>query len=224
MSGGDFIVNGDAEAANNRERACQGVTAKIALSGGTFRVGGDLLLASRHGYATNVVAEVNVSGGELTVGRSLVGGTDDKGYTGNYTVEKVTVRSDVVARGGVIAVTNDQGTAELRIERGKLALQGGKVYADSLVMTNEASEVEVVLSGDGFVTAEVGKVRLGGRIKMSVADGFDPHGASVWDVVSGLQPRDGTFDEVDVPEGYRIVYTPTGFSVANKRGLAIVIR
>lgn len=224
VSGGDFIVNGDADAANNRERACQGVTAKIALSGGTFRVGGDLLLASRHGYATNVVAEVDVSGGELTVGRSLVGGTDDKGYTGNYTVEKVTVRADVVARGGVIAVTNEQGTAELRIESGTLALQGGKVYADSLVMTNEASEVEVVLSGDGFVTAEVGKVRLGGRIKVSVADGFDPHGASVWDVVSGMQPRDGTFDEVDVPEGYRIVYTPTGFSVANKRGLAIVIR
>lgn len=224
VSGGDFIVNGDADAANNRERACQGVTAKIALSGGTFRVGGDLLLASRHGYATNVVAEVDVSGGELMVGRSLVGGTDDKGYTGNYTAEKVNVAANVTAAGGVIAVTNEQGTAELRIESGTLALQGGKVYADSLVMTNEASEVEVILSGDGFVTAEVGKVRLGGRIKVSVADGFDPHGASVWDVVSGLQPRDGTFDEVDVPEGYRIVYTPTGFSVANKRGLAIVIR
>lgn len=224
VSGGDFIVNGDADAANNRERACQGVTAKIALSGGTFRVGGDLLLASRHGYATNVVAEVDVSGGELTVGRSLVGGTDDKGYTGNYTAEKVNVAANVTAAGGVIAVTNEQGTAELRIESGTLALQGGKVYADSLVMTNEASEVEVVLSGDGFVTAAVGKVRLGGRIKVSVADGFDPHGASVWDVVSGMQPRDGTFDEVDVPEGYRIVYTPTGFSVANKRGLAILVR
>lgn len=224
LSGGDFAVQGNFDAAENSAEAYQGARANIIVSGGTLDIGGNMSLAARHGCATNIVADLEVSGGILSVKGALIGGEDDHHYTGNYTVEKVTVRADVVARGGVIAVTNEQGTAELRIESGTLALQGGKVYADSLVMTNEASEVEVVLSGDGFVTAEVGKVRLGGRIKVSVADGFDPHGASVWDLVSGMQPRDGTFDEVDVPEGYRIVYTPTGFSVANKRGLAIVIR
>ena len=224
LSGGDFAVQGNFDAAENSAEAYQGARANIIVSGGTLDIGGNMSLAARHGCATNIVADLEVSGGILSVKGALIGGEDDHHYTGNYTAEKVNVAANVTAAGGVIAVTNEQGTAELRIESGTLALQGGKVYADSLVMTNEASEVEVVLSGDGFVTAEVGKVRLGGRIKVSVADGFDPHGASVWDVVSGMQPRDGTFDEVDVPEGYRIVYTPTGFSVANKRGLAIVIR
>ena len=224
VSGGDFIVNGDADCANNNNKACQGVTATVNLTGGTMSVGGDMFLASRHGYATNVIANVNVSAGELSVAGALVGGTDDKNYTGNYTAEKVNVSANVTAAGGVIAVTNEQGTAELRIESGTLALQGGKVYADSLVLTNAASAVEVLLSGDGFATVEVGKALLGGTIKVSVADGFKPHGASEWTIVDGTLPRVGVFAAVELPEGYKVKYTPTGFMVANKSGLTIIVR
>lgn len=124
----------------------------------------------------------------------------------------------------MIAVTNEQGTAELRIESGTLALQGGKVYADSLVLTNAASAMEVLLSGDGFATAEVGAARLGGTIKVSIADGFDPHGASEWTIVDGTLPRVGVFAAVELPEGYKVKYTPTGFMVANKSGLTIIVR
>lgn len=224
LSGGDFIAQGNFYAAENSAEAYQGARANISVSGGTLDIGGNMSLAARHGCATNVVAALEVSGGILSVKGALTGGEDDQHYTGTYTAEDVNVQANVTAAGGVIAVTNEQGTAELRIESGTLALQGGKVYADSLVLTNAASAMEVLLSGDGFATVEAGTARLGGTIKVSIADGFDPHGASEWTIVDGTLPRVGVFAAVELPEGYKVKYTPTGFMVANKSGLTIIVR
>lgn len=222
LSGGDFTVQGNFDAAENSAGAYQGVKANISVSGGTLAIGGNMTLATRLGLATNIIADVNVSGGSLLVSGNLASGVAVTNLENAAHV--VNLQANVTAAGGVIAVTNDHGTAELRIESGTLALQGGKVYADSLVLTNAASAVEVLLSGDGFATAEVGKALLGGTIKVSVADGFKPHGASEWTIVDGTLPRVGVFAAVELPEGYKVKYTPTGFMVANKSGLSVVVR
>ena len=224
VSGGRFVVNEDAEAANNRTNACQGVTADISISGGEMSVARNLLLASRHGYATNVIANVDVSSGKFTVYGDLIGGLDDCRYTGTYTAEKINLQANVNALGGVIAVTNAAGTSELRLESGTLALAGGKVYADSLVMTNEASTVSVELSDAGFTTAEVGALKLGGNLSVTLADGFKTHGGMAWHVVEGRSARTGTFETVDLPEGLRVCYTANGFDIATEGGFTIIVR
>lgn len=98
ISGGAFVVNNHFDAANNNTNAWQGVTANVIISGGSIDVAGDMSLATRHGYATNVVADVEVSGGTLSVKGALVGGEDDKKYTVNYTAEKVNVSANVQPR------------------------------------------------------------------------------------------------------------------------------
>ena len=224
VRGGSFSVAGDAVLGINEDGGGTAVSL-FRLDGGSADFSGNVFLAVHNGGASNVTSSVEVESGTLTVLGSMASGNigaaqvteDGKTYDAH-------VEANVSALGGVIAVTNVAGTSELRIEHGTLALQGGKVYADSLVLTNAASGVEVLLSGDGFATAEVGKARLGGSIKVSVADGFKPNGASVWTIVEGTQARDGTFAEIDVPEGFRVQYTPTGFMIANKSGLAIIIR
>jgi len=222
ISDGTFAVAEDFELGINEKSAYQGVKGTVTLTGGTLTVGGNMTLATRLGLATNVVANVNVSNGSLFVLGNLASGEAITNLQNAAHI--VNLQADVNALGGVIAVTNVAGTSELRLESGTLALAGGKVYADSLVMTNEASTVSVELSDAGFTTAEVGALKLGGNLSVTLADGFKTHGGMAWHVVEGRSARTGTFETVDLPEGLRVCYTANGFDIATEGGFTIIVR
>ena len=224
VSGGSFLVNNDLDAANNNLNAVQGVTATVNLTGGSIAVGRDLLLASRHGYASNVIARVNVSGGTLAVAGRLVGGTDNLNYMKNYPAEKITVSAEVNALGGEIAVTNLDHTAELKLEKGVLTLAGGKVLADALDLSAATSRL-VAEVGTDFQPVTVttgGAVKLGGALAFAFKDGQKPAGQSVFPIVSG-GVVEGRFTSVDLPSGYKVRYTANGVTVG-KFGLIVVVQ
>ena len=223
LSGGRFTVQNDVRLAYDDVEAYQSVVGTIGISGGTMDVGGEIVLATRLSLATNVIATVSVSGGELNVGGGLRSGEaiDDLQDPANV----VGLQANVNALGGVIAVTNAEGSAELRLEKGTLALAGGKVYADALVLTNEASTVAVTLGADAFPTAEVGALKLGGALRAELADGVTAKAGTVWHVVSGTAAREGQFGSVELPEGFKVRYTATGFDIEKKgAGMVLLVR
>lgn len=221
VSGGEFSSVGNVVLGINEANALQGVEGTIDVTGGTLSVGGDMTLATRLGLATNVVANVNVSNGSLFVLGNLASGEAITNL--ENAVHVVNLQGNVNALGGVIAVTNVAGTSELRLESGTLALAGGKVYADTLVMTNAASTVAVELS-DSLQTAEVGLAKFGGTLSVTLADGFIPSGRTVWHVVAGRSARTGKFETVDLPEGLKVSYTANGFDIATKGGFTLIVR
>ena len=126
------------------------------------------------------------------------------------------------ALGGVIAVTNAAGSSELRLEKGTLKLAGGRVFADNLVMTNEASVVSVELGADykPVTVTEGGAIKLGGSLVVSSADGFVPRGD--YAIATG-GTRTGRFASVDLPSGYGVRYT-AGSAYITRGALLVIIR
>ena len=230
ISGGDFTVNGDVDIAHNASnlvnnavrRAYQCVEGELTLSGGSFTAGGPIVLATHEGHATSVVARVSVSAGVLSAHGGLYAG---RFYEGDNPV--VTWDGSVsVGPGGTLAVTNETGDAELRLESGTLTLGGGLVWADQLTMTNEASVVALEMDStdwQGGVTVS-GTVRLGGTLKVTLPDGVAGVRAGTrWKIAEG-SARIGEFETLDVPERLDVMYTAKGVYCGRRSGLAVIFR
>ena len=223
VSGGTFSVNGETQVANNNSKAYQCAKGEIVLSGGDFVAHGPVVLATRSGYATSVVARVQISGGALTA----LGGLHTGEVALNEDYALVELVADVsVAPGAVLAVTNESHDAELRLDHGALQLGGGMVFADSLVMTNSLSTVVLSASENwngGVVVS--GAVKLGGTFRATLPEGMTraPAGRS-WKIAEGAS-RIGTFEVLDVPDRCSVRYTSKGAYFGNfNTGLTLVVR
>lgn len=223
VSGGTFVVNGETDVANNNKSAYQCAKGEIFLSGGEFLAGGPVVLATRSGNATSVVARVEISGGAFTA----LGGIRSGEIAPNEQYELVELVADVsVAPGAVLAVTNESHDAELRLDHGALQLGGGMVFADSLIMTNSLSTVVLSASENwngGVVVS--GAVKLGGRFRATLPEGMTraPAGRS-WKIAEGAS-RIGTFEVLDVPDRCSVRYTSKGAYFGNfNTGLTLIVR
>lgn len=191
----------------------QNLSGTLNVSGGVVRVSGSVLLGSQRGASTNVVAEVAVSSGTLDVQGDIVPGDNPCALTSNLTL-----------LGGALSASG-----EVRIENGTLlATPGAKATAESLVLTNTLATVRIPVgpgtAGGEAVMTVSGKILLGGGIEVVPEEGYKARGGEVWTIVTG-GTRTGKFDEarVTLPEGYRVSYTPDGFSVTVPRLQTVLI-
>ena len=221
VDGGSFIVTNDFKLAENADGGYQSTKGTLNQSAGRVSVGRDFILATRESKAVQVVADVNVSGGELSVAGDLKSGVDTKTYDGNWTEETVNVQANVNALGGVITVTNVAGTSELRLEKGTLTLAGGKVFADNLILTNAASAVSLEIDADYKPVAVTagGAIKLGGTLHVAPKEGARLSGPYV--IASG-GAREGRFSAVDLPEGYRVYYGADSVSIGGGATIIMV--
>lgn len=222
VGGGSFSVSGDSMMGINASGGGS-VDGSFVLDGGNAFFGGDVVLASHLGSATNVAGSVTVSNGTMTVLGNLVSGAvgADSVVVENKDAT-VGIRADVTAVGGVLAVTNALGDSELRLEKGTLTLAGGSVFADNFVMTNEACTVAVMLSGSyrPAIVAEGGEIKLGGSLDVAAEEGYRPSGTYL--IASGGNVS-GRFASVRLPEGYKVRYGAKGVSVS-RGGTEVKIR
>ncbi len=181
----------------------QNLYGNLNVSGGVVRVEGSIILGSQHSSNTNVSAEVSVSSGSLEVQGDVAPGDNPCELNSN-----VTLLGGSFTAGG-----------EVRIENGTLyAAPGARAFAGSLVLTNALSTVRIPVgpgtNGGEAVINVSGEVLLGGGIEVIPEEGYKPDGGEVWNIVSG-GTRTGMFDEsrLNLPEGYRVSYTRSGFSV-----------
>ena len=133
----------------------------------------------------------------------------------------------VSLNGAAFIVTNAAETATLRIENGTLALVSGTAEFDRLVTTNALCTTQVTLAGTGagdYATVAVNdSVRLGGTLAVTFAGGYTPSGGEVWKIVQGTGVRTGTFAVENIPEDFKVVYTPDGYWLVNPAQGTIII-
>lgn len=218
VMGGTFAA-GWVSMATNSTSARQNTLGTLKVSGsGRVGIAGPVILGSRSGAATNIVATVEVAGGSMSVLGDMAPGANPTG-----------VVSVVRLKGGSLAVTNAAENAALRIERGTLDIVAGSALIDRLVTTNELCTTTVELRGTGagdFGQVTVNdEVRLGGALTVTLANGYEPTVGATWTVVGGTGTRTGTFATASLPEGLKVAYTDNGYQLVYPfAGTVILVR
>lgn len=189
------------------------------LGAGSVEVSGDVTLGTRESGSPEVVGRIVLSNGTMRVLGNMM---PNSSYVTN-------IVSEVYVSGGALFVTNATGTGTVRIENGTFAIASGTALLDRLVTTNALCTTQVTLAGTE--TGEYGQVAvndsvlLGGTLDVTFAEGYAPSGGEVWKIVQGPGGRTGKFAVEDLPENFKVVYTPDGYWIANPaKGTTLIVR